>query len=736
MTSKPTVELVFSGDESKLAKALDKGSQDVKNFAQDVDKSSDKAVKALGGVDDAGRQIKDVDAKVAVSGDGAAVAKLGDVAKAGDGIKPADAKVSVSGDGEAVIKLKKVDAEGQKIKPVKVPVEVDDGAIGKIKGKIGEAGKESASSFAGAFSGGILGAGLGEIVGTAFEKASENAHIKVDIQNSMGISPKDAADYGARVGNLFAQGVGGSKDQIASAFGALSSDVKDWGQLTRDQQDQVAHNAVKVSTAFHEDVEGPIKAASSMVANKLSPSFEAAFDLITVGYQTLGSRADDSLDTLQEYSGYFHKLGIDGPEALGLLQQGLQAGARDTDYIADAFKEFGILAIDGSQKTTDAFKLMGFKAKETKQIISDLTAGGPPAEAAMEKVIKKLQGMNPADQNTAGLALFGGKWEDTMRNIIKSIDPAKAKMQELGGATDKLSDSAVTNADKFSRHWDSTMGKVGDNLAGLGNSFLDLGDKIENDGVSAVWDFISPFNYFDGAVKEGKKNIDFLAMGITNMSGAANLYGQQVIATAQKMDGQGTPAIRNQINALSDSELKALGATRAIDGAGNAVIRLPNGKVITVNADDRASSTIYSIAGRTYSAVVKLTGVWAGFYGLPNGVVLSGSSARGNAGGGWIDGPGTRTSDSIPRMLSRDEFVVNADDANKGDNPKILEAMNSGLNVAPAGLGYSPPSGSGGTGGSGGVLNVNTRVTFSGNVDSAFATAFMRLVREGQIQIG
>lgn len=731
MTSKPTVELVFSGDESKLAKTLDKGGQDVKNFAQTVEKSSDKAVKALGGVDDAGRRIKDVDAKVDVSGGEAAVAKLGDVAKAGDGIKPADAKVSVSGDTEAVIKLRKVEDEGQKIKPVKVPVEVDDGAIGKIKGKLGEAGKESASAFAGAFSGGIVGIGLGEIVSSAFEKAGENAHIKIDLQNAMGISPKDAADYGARVGNLFAQGVGESKDQIASAFGSLSSDAKDWGKLTRDQQDQVAHNAVKVATAFHTDVQEPIRAASSMVSNGLSPSFAAAFDLITTGYQTLGSRADDALDTLQEYSGYFAKLGITGPEALGLIQQGLQAGARDTDYVADAFKELGIRVIDGSKSTSDALKDLGLNAKK---IPEQIAAGGPQAEAAIETIIKKIQGIkNPIEQNQIGTALFGAKWEDTMRNIIGSIDPAKAKMQDLAGATDKLSDTAVTAADKFGRRWDGLMGTLGENLAGLGNAFLDFGVQMKQDWQTTVWNFINPFST---GTTEAKKNVDFLSAGIADLSGKSNLYGMTVIRTAQAMDGQGTPAIRNQINALSDSELKALGATRAIDGAGNAVIRLPDGKIITVSADDRASATIYNIAGRSYSAVIKLTGVWAGYYGLPNGVVLSGSSAHGNAEGGWIDGPGTRTSDSIPRMLSKDEFVVNADDANRGDNPKILEAMNSGRSVSTLGGMSLPRPSSAGSGSTSGDVSVNVRVAFGGNVDSAYATGFMKLVRDGQIQIG
>lgn len=49
------------------------------------------------------------------------------------------------------------------------------------------------------------------------------------------------------------------------------------------------------------------------------------------------------------------------------------------------------------------------------------------------------------------------------------------------------------------------------------------------------------------------------------------------------------------------------------------------------------------------------------------------------ASGGWVRGPGTSTSDSIPAMLSNGEFVVNASDAAK--NWDILTAINSGKDV-------------------------------------------------------
>ncbi len=59
---------------------------------------------------------------------------------------------------------------------------------------------------------------------------------------------------------------------------------------------------------------------------------------------------------------------------------------------------------------------------------------------------------------------------------------------------------------------------------------------------------------------------------------------------------------------------------------------------------------------------------------------LFGSSPVKKANGGWIHGPGSSTSDSIPAMLSNGEFVVNAKDARK--NWDILTAINSGMGVS------------------------------------------------------
>jgi hypothetical protein len=217
--------------------------------------------------------------------------------------------------------------------------------------------------------------------------------------------------------------------------------------------------------------------------------------------------------------------------------------------------------------------------------------------------------------------------------------------------------------------------------------------------------------------------------------GSTYKWGRSVMEAAMAVNGQGDPALRKMIGSMTNAQLAAEGATVRINHLGQRVVTLPDGKEITVTAKDMASNVIQNIAGRSYSAVIKLTGQFAGFYGLPNGVVLSGSSARGNAEGGWIRGPGTRTSDSIPRMLSNEEFVTRADEATKPLNAKVLEMMNAGQDwtslVAPR---VSVSAGGGGGGGaSGGTVRVELVV--GPGTDGAMAQAITKLMSTNQIQI-
>ena len=58
--------------------------------------------------------------------------------------------------------------------------------------------------------------------------------------------------------------------------------------------------------------------------------------------QKAGTSSDDLLDTLNEYSPLMKAAGVSGEQFVGILDQGLAVGVRNTDLLGDAIKETNI----------------------------------------------------------------------------------------------------------------------------------------------------------------------------------------------------------------------------------------------------------------------------------------------------------------------------------------------------------------------------------------------------------
>lgn len=692
--SKNTVSLTLAGDEKSLSRAVKAGASDVDSFAKDVGQASDKAVAALKGVD-----------------------------KAAQGIQPAEIKID-SNVIPAQKKLKDLEQEGQNLKPAKLKASVDSDGIAEGLRKAGDVGADAFSgSFLGALAGGGIVAGISEMISSGIDAMSDQKNLIADIGNNMGITPQAAAAYGKRIGTAYGDGLGESKGQIAEVYATLSSDVKDWAKLTEGSQDKIARNQVKIMDAFQVSSQESIAAASSAVTNKLVPTWQDAQDLLVTGYQILGSRGDDWAETLQEYSGYFAQLGINGSQALGLIQQGLQAGARDTDYVADVWKEVGIRIIDSSKSTKDALKDL-FKGTKTdvEALQKTIAAGGPPAEAALEKVITRLQGMkDPLQKQTIGVALFGTQYEDTFKRVIEQTDLAKAKMTEYSGATDKLVQHQRTLTDQIGQMWTALNVRAG-------GAVEDIKTNVGNG------DWITP----------ATSNIDLFADATDNAAHSAYTYGISLDGTTRGIDnlaasigGYGSPAFVDLIKKMSDSELRALGVDRTMNDLGQTVLAMPNGKPIII---DNNLGKVVSDLGEAKRRVDNLPNgsKWFNYYintvvtGPGTGSLnsLNAVLGGGHAYGGWISGPGTATSDSILTPMSKGEYAVQAKVASR--NGRELERLDSGMSWADAG-GYrpAPVPVQGGWGGG----PVAAQLSIGRGADSLLGSVIMNLLRTNQIQL-
>ncbi|MCC9154911.1 replication protein [Streptomyces parvulus] len=292
------------------------------------------------------------------------------------------------------------------------------------------AGDAAGGGFRDSFAGTLAGIGVAEIAGAlgsqfadAFGQAMEQANVQSLLKAQLGATSKDAARYGQVAGELYAKGIVDDVQAGAEAVRATLSGGLVPPDATNKQLKSIAAQMSDVATTFGTDMSMQSQAVAALLKNGLAPTAEEALDVITVGFQKLGPNAEDLLETFQEYPVQLRKLGLDSKTALGLFRQGLQGGARDTDIIADAFKELSIRSIDMSQSSQDAYKLLGLDAEKMSL---QMAKGGEYASSGLQLILDRLRAIkDPVKQNAAAVGLFGTQAEDLGSALFK-LDPSTA----------------------------------------------------------------------------------------------------------------------------------------------------------------------------------------------------------------------------------------------------------------------------------------------------------------------
>ncbi|MFJ1782608.1 phage tail tape measure protein [Streptomyces anulatus] len=338
--------------------------------------------------------------------------------------------------------------------------------VARASNAAGQAGGEGLmSGMKGAVLAGAAGVGIaaGAVLMKGIEEAVAKQKANGMLKAQLDLSAADAKKAGAAAGKLYAGTVTESIEEGAAAVKAIMASGLAPEKATTKQLAAIATKAQDLTTLFEVDLAQGANAAGQMVKTGLAKNATEAFDILTRGFQTMGPRADDLADTFNEYSTIFRALGLDAKTSMGLFSQGMQAGARDTDTVADALKEFQIRTTDGSTASADAFELLGMSAKKSTAMFA---AGGAGAAKGLQTVLDKLRGMeDPVERNAAAVGLFGTKAEDLGASLF-ALDPSKAvgDLGKVGGAAKRAGDDLRNNAgakfEAFKRRGLMALGEV------------------------------------------------------------------------------------------------------------------------------------------------------------------------------------------------------------------------------------------------------------------------------------
>ncbi|MFI5755619.1 phage tail tape measure protein [Streptomyces sp. NPDC051569] len=443
-----------------------------------------------------------------------------------------------------------------------------------------------------------IAAGMGAALGVGVAASLDMSAASAKLAAQLNLGPEQAAEMSKISADVYKGAWGESTEQVNEAIRGVYQNMGDTGQ-SRAALQGVSEDVLALSEAFDVDLGGATKAAGQLMKTGLAKDADEAMDLITWGFQNGMDASGDFLDTLNEYSPQFAKIGMDGPAALGLLNAMMQAGVRDSDAAADAVKEFGLRSIDTAAAVTDAYKGLGLNADQTRAAIA---AGGPAGVDAMNQVFTALQKVkDPVQQNQLGTALMGTQWEDTVRSILPNLDLTKTHIEGIEGATDKMSATLATSPSKaLERFKRGAIVKLAD-IAGVVVNF-----GMENQ--TALTPALYAFTALAGVVMvvRGAMMVYSTVSAVVSAANAiVSASTWTVIGNWTRMMGVGLMAYARIAGAAVIS-----GATTAAAWVGSALVSIGTWIAAVVRAGLTAAAQFLMMAARAVAWAVIMAAQW------------------------------------------------------------------------------------------------------------------------------
>lgn len=242
------------------------------------------------------------------------------------------------------------------------------------------------------------------------------------------------------------------EDVYAANYGDSVADVGDAVAMVNRNMDNLDQNGLTAATegalalrdAFEYDVAESTRAAEAIRKN-FGSSAEEAFSLIAAGAQNGLDYSGELIDTINEYSSQFAKLGFDADGMFNILQAGADGTAWNLDKVGDAIKEFSIRAIDGSDTTVEAFTSLGYNAEE---LMATFAAGGEGANDAFFDVLDTIMAVDDqVERDALGVALFGTQWEDLGVEAMEAMANASQAAYDTGDALEQINQVKYNDLD-------------------------------------------------------------------------------------------------------------------------------------------------------------------------------------------------------------------------------------------------------------------------------------------------
>ena len=297
------------------------------------------------------------------------------------------------------------------------------GELAKTAEKIGKAAKVAA---------GVTAAAATAVGVAAVKSYTEHEQAVNSMAAATGAAGEELDNLQGAMEAVYKNNFGENLQDAADAVATVDRNLKN---ISPDEIQEATEAALALRDTFEYGVEESTRAAAAITKN-FGGSAKEAFSLIAAGAQNGLDYSGELIDTINEYSSQFSKLGFTADGMFQLLQSGADSTAWNLDKVGDAIKEFSIRAIDGSDTTVQAFQDLGYNANA---MMETFAGGGEDANKAFFDVLNTLMDMDDQVKRDAlGVALFGTMWEDLGAEAMQAMADASTAAYDTQGALEQI----------------------------------------------------------------------------------------------------------------------------------------------------------------------------------------------------------------------------------------------------------------------------------------------------------
>ena len=393
----------------------------------------------------------------------------------------------------------------------------------------------------------VLTTAMAGMAVTAVSVAGQTRKATGEIQAQLRVTADEAEKLGEIGLKVFGNNFGESIGQAVATVGLARQQLKG---LAEGELQQVAQNALRVSTVFGVDTRESISAARTLM-EQFGLTSQEAFDFIVSGYQRGLDRNGDFLDSVGEYATQFNNGGASAEQFFSVLETGLQGSVLGTDKAADSFKEFRLRILDGSIKTAEGLQQLGLSSDA---FVGDLQRGTKTVAEAFQEVVTRLaQIEEPTIRMQAGTALLGTQFEDLGDSAVQALSMTAVTMADLEGASESLGSQYLTIGEIF----EVVRRKVSVSLVGVGDGLLDVANRIAPIFIGVIEGMGRGFAPLFDEILQGSETfvtalLDIFGINLGAIASDAGAWGEQTIIQFADGMGRGISAIMRVINMVSD----------------------------------------------------------------------------------------------------------------------------------------------------------------------------------------